>query len=94
VHHLCQQHRRQNCRWYQRHQRQIFPPVLLAVVDTGGKFATGVTDTGGKFATGVNDASGELPPASTTPAANLPPVLFTPVAANNGSNYQTADNLK
>jgi hypothetical protein len=28
-----------------------------------------------------------------TPAANLPQVTFTPVA-NNGSNYQTAENLK
>ncbi len=40
------------------------------VVDTGGKFATGVNDTGGKFAAGVNDAGGKLPPVSTTPAAN------------------------
>ncbi len=45
------------------------------VVDTGGKFATGVNDTGGKFAAG-----GKLPPVSTTPAANLPPVSLTPVA--------------
>jgi hypothetical protein len=36
---------------------------------TGGKFAC-VVDTGGKFATGVNDAGGKLPPVSTTPAAN------------------------
>ncbi len=35
------------------------------VVDTGGKFATGVNDTGGKFADGVNDAGGKLPPVST-----------------------------
>jgi hypothetical protein len=40
------------------------------------------------------------PTVSTTPAAksplvaaNLPPVSTTPVA-NNGNNYQTADNLK
>jgi hypothetical protein len=52
-----------------------------------------VVDTGGKFATGVNDAGGKLPPVSTTPAANLPPVSKTPVA-NNGKNYQTADNIK
>jgi hypothetical protein len=42
-----------------------FPPAanfatsFASVVDTGGKFATGVNDTGGdtggKFATGVND---------------------------------------
>ncbi len=53
--------------------------VVGVVVDTGGKFATGVNDTGGKFATGVNDASGKLPPVSTTPVANLPPVSTTPV---------------
>ncbi len=29
------------------------------VVETGGKFATGVNDTGGKFAAGVNDAGGK-----------------------------------
>ncbi len=33
------------------------------------RFAS-VVDTGGKFATGVNDAGGKLPPVSTTPAAN------------------------
>jgi hypothetical protein len=70
-----------------------FSTSFASVVDTGGKFATGVNDTGGKFATDVNNAGDKLPPVSTTPAENLPPVLFTPVA-NNGSNYQTADNLK
>jgi hypothetical protein len=65
-----------------------FPPspindtIFASVVDTGGKFATGVNDTGGKFATGVNDAGGILPPA-----ANLPPVSLTPVA-NNGNNVR------
>jgi hypothetical protein len=33
-----------------------------------------VVDTGGKFATGVNDAGGNFPPVSMTPGANLPPV--------------------
>jgi hypothetical protein len=33
-----------------------------------------VVDTGGKFATGVNDSGGKLPPVSATSAANLPPV--------------------
>ncbi len=51
-----------------------FSTNFASVVDTGGKFATGVNNTGGKFATGVNDAGGKLPPVSTTPAANLPPV--------------------
>jgi hypothetical protein len=47
---------------------------LASVVDTGGKFVTGVNDTGGKFAAGINDTGGNLPPVTTTPAANLPPV--------------------
>ncbi len=46
-----------------------------------------VVDTGGKFATGVNYAGGKLPPVSMTPAANLPPVSTTPVA-NNGNNIR------
>jgi hypothetical protein len=29
-----------------------FYSIFASVVDTGGKFATGVNDTGGKFATG------------------------------------------
>jgi hypothetical protein len=33
-----------------------FYTIFASVVDTGGKFATGVNDTGGKFAAGVNDA--------------------------------------
>ncbi len=70
-----------------------FSTSFASVVDTGGKFATGVNDTGSKFATGVNDASGKLPPVSTKPVANLPPVQTTPVV-NNESNYQTADNSK
>ncbi len=62
------------------------------VVDTGGKFATGVNDTGGKFAAVVNDAGGKLPPVSTTPAANLPPVSLTPVANNwNNIRLQTPE---
>ena len=61
--------------------------IFASVVDTSGKFATGVNDTGGKFATGVNDAGGKLPPVSTTPAANLPLVSMAPVA-NNGNNIR------
>jgi hypothetical protein len=61
--------------------------------DTGGKFATGVKDTGRKIVAGINDAGSKLPPVSTTPAANLPPVSTSP-GANNGTKYQTADNLK
>jgi hypothetical protein len=47
-----------------------FAATFASVVDTGGKFATGVNDTGDKFATGINDASGKLPPVSMTPADN------------------------
>jgi hypothetical protein len=62
------------------------------VVDTGGKFATGVNDTGSKFAAGVNNAGIKLPPVSTTPAANLPPVSLTPVANNwNNIRLQTPE---
>jgi hypothetical protein len=32
-----------------------FATSFASVVDTSGKFATGVNDTGGKFASGVND---------------------------------------
>ncbi len=32
--------------------------IFACVVDTGGKFATGVNDTDGKFATSVNDTGG------------------------------------
>ncbi len=32
-----------------------FATSFASVVDTGGKFATGVNDTGGKFAADVND---------------------------------------
>jgi hypothetical protein len=45
-------------------------------------FATGVIYTNGKFAAGVIDTGGKLPPVSMTQVAN------------NGNNYQTADNLK
>ncbi len=61
-----------------------FATSSACVVDTGGKFATGVNDTGGNFATCAADADGKLPLVSTTPAANLPPVLL----ANNGNNIR------
>jgi hypothetical protein len=62
------------------------------VVDTCGKFATGVNDIGGKFAAGANDTGGKLPPVSTTPVANLPPVSLTPVANNwNNIRLQTVE---
>ncbi len=49
-----------------------FTNVTTSVVDTSGKFATGVHETSGKFATGVNDTGGNLPQVSTTSVANLP----------------------
>jgi hypothetical protein len=55
VHHWYQRHRyqqhRQNKRQFQRHRRQILPPISLVlttpVADNGGKFATSINDTGG-----------------------------------------------
>ncbi len=41
------------------------------VVDTGGKFATGVNDIDSKFAAGVNETGGDLPPVSTPLAAKI-----------------------
>ena len=37
-----------------------FDTSFSSVVDTGGKFVTGVNGTGGKFATGVNDTGGKI----------------------------------
>ncbi len=44
-----------------------FATSFASVVDTGGKFATGViatgvNNTGGKFAAAINDTCGNLPP--------------------------------
>jgi hypothetical protein len=53
---------------------------VSGVIDTGGKFATGINNTSklvAKFATGDIDIGGNLPPASVTPAANFPPVSKT-----------------
>jgi hypothetical protein len=36
-----------------------FSTSFASVVDTGGKFATGVNNTSGKFATSVNNTSGK-----------------------------------
>ncbi len=37
-----------------------FATSFPSVVDTGGKFVTGVNDTGGKFAAGINDTGGKF----------------------------------
>ena len=63
------------------------PPVSATPAANFSTNSASVVDTGGKFATGVNDTGGNLPPVSTTPAANLPPVSMTPVA-NNGNNIR------
>jgi hypothetical protein len=36
-----------------------FSTSFASVVDTSGKFATGVNDAGGKFAAGINDTGGK-----------------------------------
>jgi hypothetical protein len=56
--------------------------LCVGTIQFGTLDTGGVNNTGGKFATGVKDAGGKLPLVSTTPVAN------------NGNNYQTADNLK
>ncbi len=70
-----------------------FYALFASVVDTGGKFATGVNDAGGKFATGVK-AKFYIYVYSTTQRCpnkivkiflfegffHLPPVSLTPVA--------------
>ncbi len=57
-----------------------FATSLASVVDTGGKFVTGVNKT-------ANDTGGNLPPVSTKPVENLPPVSMAQVA-NNGNNIR------
>jgi hypothetical protein len=37
-----------------------FSSIFASVVDTGGKFATGVNNNGGKFATGINNTGGKF----------------------------------
>jgi hypothetical protein len=67
------------------------------VVDTGGKFATGVNDTGGKFAAGVNDPGGKLPPVSYVYAhvlcwyANVDPFLRSGRQLGNKKNRICAE---
>ncbi len=57
-----------------------FHTTFVSVVDTGGKFATGVNYTGGKFATGVNDTGGKFATGVNNAGGKLPPVLTTPEA--------------
>jgi hypothetical protein len=47
-----------------------FATSFASVVDTGGKFATGVNDTGGNFAVGVNNTGGNMTLVSMTLVAN------------------------
>jgi hypothetical protein len=46
------------------------PPVSTTPVANFSTIFASVVDTGGKFATGVNDIGGKLPPALLTPVAN------------------------
>jgi hypothetical protein len=99
VHHKCHPHRWQIYNWCQLHTGGKFAagvnytPVanlsllLLVVVDTSFKLATGINDTGGKFAANVNDTSGKLPPVSTTLVVNLPSISKT-LVANNGNSIR------
>ncbi len=64
-----------------------FDTSFACVVETGGKFATGVNDTGGKFATGVNDTGGKFAACVNDADGKLPPVSTTQVA-NNGNNIR------
>jgi hypothetical protein len=67
-----------------------FYTIFASVVDTSGKFATGVNDAGGKLPPVSATPAANLPPVSTTPTANLPPVSTTPVANNvNNIRLQT-----
>jgi hypothetical protein len=59
-----------------------FATSLACVVDTGGKFATGVNDTGGKFCRRYQRHRWKF-----DTGGNLPPVTMTPVA-NNGYNIR------
>jgi hypothetical protein len=45
------------------------PPVSTTPAANFYTIFASVVDTGGKFATGVNNAGGKLPPVLTTPAA-------------------------
>jgi hypothetical protein len=46
------------------------PPVSTTSAAYFATSSAGIVDTGGKFATGVKDTGGNLPPLSTTPVAN------------------------
>jgi hypothetical protein len=59
-----------------------------------GFFHESVSDQPQSISFGPILAGQSAPPVSTTPVANLPPVLTTTTAANNGNNYQIADNFK
>jgi hypothetical protein len=59
-----------------------FATRFASVVDTGGKFTTGINDTGGKFAAGFNDTGGNLPPVS-----DPYPAFFLPIATTSNKNF-------
>jgi hypothetical protein len=47
------------------------PPVSTTPAANFATSSSCVVDTGGKFATGVNDTGGNLPPVSVTPVVHL-----------------------
>jgi hypothetical protein len=65
-----------------------FATSFASVVDTAGKFATGVNDTSGKFTTGVNDSGGKLLTVSTKHAAILPLVGCNRVIDTGGKQWE------
>ncbi len=84
---ICGDIRKSRCTTGINYTGSKFATGTTCVVDTSGRFASGVNDTRSKFVTGVNDTGGKLPPVTMTQAANLPSVSITPVA-NNGSNIR------
>jgi hypothetical protein len=52
----------------------VAPPVSTKLAANFAISFANVVDTSGKFATGVNDTGGNLPLVSTALAASLPPV--------------------
>jgi hypothetical protein len=59
-----------------------FATSFLSVVNTSGKFATGINDTGGKFAAGVNDTGGKFATGGNDTGGKI------------WQQYQAADSLK
>jgi hypothetical protein len=72
---------------YQRHRRQILPPVLLVLLIPVTNLPPVATIPAANCA-GFNNTGGKLPPVSTTPAANYGNNirLHTPLSELKGKN--------